>query len=56
MKTIKLTDREIKVLDNALDDYIYSYEENIEHTEKSIASKVLKNTKSARNILKKLKQ
>ena len=54
MKTIKLTDTEVKVLDQALNNYIYDYMENIGETEKSTDMEVLKNTDQLVNILNKL--
>lgn len=48
MKTIKLTDKEIKVLDDALGDYISEWSE-VDSDEV-----VLKNIKLASNVLKKM--
>jgi hypothetical protein len=51
MKTIKLTDKEIKVLDDALGDYISEWSEVYHENPDKV---VLKNMKLASNVLKKM--
>ena len=54
MKTIKLTDKEVEVLSDALSDYISVSSENLDETEKSLANKISKSIKLSDKILKKI--
>ena len=54
MKTIKLTDKEIEVLSDALSDYISESSENLDETEKSLADRISKSIKLSDKILKKI--
>ena len=54
MKTIKLTDKEIEVLSDALSDYICVSSENLDETEKSLADRISKCINLSDKILKKI--